>query len=472
MAAPENRFLRPAPTGSLLRGAGWMLLLVSVVALSEHGQLVLFSLNGVTLEPALRGFFEQARLGLGVLGLALVASSRLAFVSRLPSPRRGDVVVAVLSGFLACVTVEAWLRARGAIEWGSATRMPPGVPDLRRDGESVLRPGVFVQQVASHYDDGYRRVVFFTINRYGLRGPMPADPKRPGRKRILCLGGSSTFGYTVSDGEEWPAQLAKRLGDGFEVLNAGRPGATTYADFSYLRDRLLRLEPDLVVLYEGFNDLWRGVRRHAGEQPDYGRVDPAMPPRPDPLDRGEPAAWPLRVSFLASQGAAKLAARLPPPAPPFPEPELGPGRFRFDAGVVSLYEHNLREIVRLCRRGDAVPVVATFAACDDPSLPTDQQERRLRYVLANIPQLDVGSAQEGMDLYREITRRVAREEGAPLVDLARSMTKDLRAYTDTIHFTPEGERRLAEQVAEALNRDVLAGAGAAAPSRSGRPNTK
>lgn len=35
------------------------------------------------------------------------------------------------------------------------------------------------------------------------------------------------------------------------------------------------------------------------------------------------------------------------------------------------------------------------------------------------------------------------------------MTKDLVAYTDTVHFTPEGEHRLAELVAAGLREAGL-----------------
>jgi hypothetical protein len=36
-----------------------------------------------------------------------------------------------------------------------------------------------------------------------------------------------------------------------------------------------------------------------------------------------------------------------------------------------------------------------------------------------MPVLDVADAERGMDLYREVTRRVASAQGVPLVDLAR-----------------------------------------------------
>jgi hypothetical protein len=153
-------------------------------------------------------------------------------------------------------------------------------------------------------------VVLATINRFGLRGTLPVMPKPAGRVRIVALGGSTTFGYAVADGEDWPSQLGRRLGDRYDVVNGGRPGATTFRNFAYLRDHLLKLEPDVVVLYEGFNDMWRAVRRHAGDQPDYGIVDEGLPASDVRLDQGEPARWPWRISFVAYRGARWLSPRL------------------------------------------------------------------------------------------------------------------------------------------------------------------
>jgi lysophospholipase L1-like esterase len=459
-----NRFFRFVSADQILRAVGWGLVVVSIAVLSKPGQVALFSADAQALEDPLPEFFEWLRLGLGSLGLALVGlSGRSRLVPRLPSARAGDLALLLAAALVAFGTAEIWLRLRGAREWGSALRTPLGPADMRRDREAALQPGMFAQQVVSDYDRTHRRVVFYTVNRHGLRGALPASPKPPRVTRVVCLGGSTTFGYTVTDGEEWPARLREQLGDGFDVVNAGRPGATTFADFPYLRDRLLRLEPDIVVLYEGFNDMWRGVRRHGGEQPDYGRVDETMPAVWDALDRGEPIRWPVRASFLTYRGAIWLKSRLPEPPRSRPDPPVGQGRFRFDPAIVSIYEHNLRALVRLCRGHGVRPVVATFAACDDPSRPLSEQERRLHYLTTQIPQLDVDSGQEGMDLYREITRQVAREEGAPLVDLARTMTKDLKAYTDTIHFTPDGERLLAERLVAGLKVEVLEKTGRVRP---------
>jgi lysophospholipase L1-like esterase len=448
-----NRFLRAVTLGEILRVSGLALLVLAVFALSPGGQRWLVASDGATLDTRLAAFLERVQLVLGAVGLVLAGLGHWSRLGGRVVARAGDLALFTAAALLAFAGAEAWNRVQGARRWGSALRTPPNLDVIRSEG-AALRPGVFADWVGSDFDRSYSKTAYFTVNRYGLRGRSPERVEREQRARVVCLGGSTTFGIFVTDGEEWPARLEARLSGRAEVLNAGRPGATSSVNYEYLRDRLLRFEPDVVVLYEGFNDLWKGVRRHAGEQPDYGRVDETMPPILEPLDRGSPAAWPLRPSFLVFRTGWWLRNRVAPVAPTWREPPPVAGDFRFEPAIVATFEHNLAAQIRLCRRHGAVPVVATIAGCDDPSAAPDEQALRLLYVLLRIPQLDARSAQIGLDLYREVARRVAQEQGVRLVDLARTMPKDLALFTDTVHFSPAGEDLLAQQMAEALRGEL------------------
>jgi hypothetical protein len=95
------------------------------------------------------------------------------------------------------------------------------------------------------------------LNRYGYRGPV-VGRKQTGELRIVMLGGSTVFGYGVAWNESIPAfletKLEARLNRPVTVINLGFNNEGAYAfrpnleDFEYL-------DYDLVVLYEGYNDL-------------------------------------------------------------------------------------------------------------------------------------------------------------------------------------------------------------------------
>ncbi len=94
-------------------------------------------------------------------------------------------------------------------------------------------------------------------NNFGFRGPDVVLPKPKGRFRIICVGGSTTEeGY--KDGT-YPKFLEGRLRNRFperdiEVVNCGVSGKTTTGSVTLLPD-YFALEPDLIIVYEGVNDI-------------------------------------------------------------------------------------------------------------------------------------------------------------------------------------------------------------------------
>ncbi len=100
----------------------------------------------------------------------------------------------------------------------------------------------------------------FSTNNLGFRGPDVAVPKPAGRVRIACVGGSTTVeGY--DDRMTYPAMLQDLLREKFpqaadriEVVNCGVIGLLSREELPMLPE-FLALEPDLVVYYNGINDL-------------------------------------------------------------------------------------------------------------------------------------------------------------------------------------------------------------------------
>ncbi len=96
-----------------------------------------------------------------------------------------------------------------------------------------------------------------TINALGLRGE-PPRARDDVAFRILCMGGSTTWGHKLADDETWPVALGSALAArglrGVEVLNGGVSG---WGLEMIVRDldarRLDELRPDLVLVYSGWN---------------------------------------------------------------------------------------------------------------------------------------------------------------------------------------------------------------------------
>jgi len=114
-------------------------------------------------------------------------------------------------------------------------------------------------QARSTYDVDTGEVYPVSINTRGFRGPEVSDEKPAGVVRIVTLGASSTFGYHARDDMTYPAQLQRALNAAcpsrkFEVINLGIPHLTSTQILALFAAEGVRLHPDVVTFYEGFND--------------------------------------------------------------------------------------------------------------------------------------------------------------------------------------------------------------------------
>lgn len=84
----------------------------------------------------------------------------------------------------------------------------------------------------------------------------PVPPKGE-RRRLIVLGDSCS--RISMESLPYSATLERLLDPRWEVLNAAVPGYTSHQGLVWLRIQLLDLQPDLVVVYFGWNDHWRST---------------------------------------------------------------------------------------------------------------------------------------------------------------------------------------------------------------------
>ena len=98
-------------------------------------------------------------------------------------------------------------------------------------------------------------------NSLGFRGSEFSKDKPDNTYRIFAVGGSTTHGATlVNDDETWPAYLQQKFNQieseiSVDVINTGIMAATTEKESKIIKDRLVNYEPNLIIMYDGWNDL-------------------------------------------------------------------------------------------------------------------------------------------------------------------------------------------------------------------------
>jgi lysophospholipase L1-like esterase len=84
-------------------------------------------------------------------------------------------------------------------------------------------------------------------------------PKPAGVYRVIVVGGSTIFGKGApTPDQNLPAHLVerlRRLRPAVEVINAGVLAYRSADEFLYIAGELLDYEPDLIIVYDGWNDL-------------------------------------------------------------------------------------------------------------------------------------------------------------------------------------------------------------------------
>ena len=96
------------------------------------------------------------------------------------------------------------------------------------------------------------------INNDGFRGS-EINTKMPHDYRIFVIGGSTVFGSGVADDNQTiPYELNKLFGKKFnnvEVINAGISSISSFEELFHFKEKILQLDPDLVIIYDGVNDI-------------------------------------------------------------------------------------------------------------------------------------------------------------------------------------------------------------------------
>lgn len=303
--------------------------------------------------------------------------------------------------------------------------------------DSILIPMPYVNYIPSP--------TYTDHNSLGYRGPDVAIPKPDGVYRIVALGGSTTYSSATTSADSYPSQLQTILRDDYgyanvEVVNGGFIGYTSWETLVNFEFRVLELEPDMILLYEGVNDITPreqiSVDCYRGHNPLRG-LNPA---------RG---FWIERDAPLSSSALYRLLAInlhwMPDPSAINSAFDLPKADCQNDALPVEqrvadnppvYFERNLRSIIAIAQANNIQPVFSTWAYY----LKQDRPEYWRKEVDEN----------------NVIVKQVAESMNVPLYDLITEMPLQPEYWSaDGIHLFPPGTHEQAEEYAAFLDDQNL-----------------
>lgn len=318
-------------------------------------------------------------------------------------------------------------------------------------------------------------------NAAGFRRSADVQLQKPdGVYRVFLMGGSTAYGlgglwphiqtaFAVLDNDQTiDAYLERRLQEALpdvqvEVINAAITSTWTHHSLIYINQSILRYDPDMILLLDGFNDFFFTDSTHD----QFRSYAYGMPSR---IIMGEPtvyafvysnAWWFFRRSalfhvlgrtFEKIQLALKdpgdrrpldVAAELDGLSKVFPQNALAMhrriGLILEDAGVEAVFM--LQPLLALER--------------DKPMPPVERQmfDFNLEAWLPNYEAF-IHAARDTVAVYEQA---MASEVGGHFLDLTEIYrTFSGQAFTDYAHLTPEGNAILADTIAAALVPSIRA----------------
>lgn len=300
---------------------------------------------------------------------------------------------------------------------------------------------------------------FFTTNAYGFRGDSLTVPKPGGEFRIFVVGGSTAECFYLDDDDDMSRVVQNELvarADAMrslKVYNVGLSGTASDDHIAMIAQRLVHLEPDLIVVFSGVNDLRRSLQGF-----DYLHYTRGAPPSPPFYKR-----WLLQSQIVRRLAYARRRVD------PDPENVLETRTLESDYGRkvalqksapetdatvrvdVTSYRSNLRSMAGIARANRFVLVFMTQPSTWNSTVDPAARDRHWMRVYDDVVYRE-DTMDAALERLNDVMRTVAEEDSVPVYDLSRALPKSLEFFYDDCHFTRAGAlaagRGLARYLAE------------------------
>jgi lysophospholipase L1-like esterase len=373
-------------------------------------------------------------------------------------------VLAVLSTLLALGIGEVSLRKWAPV----ADPFANAKKTVDRYIPSQFEPNLRLTITPKHPLPGIEAQAVFTTNAMGFRGGELALPKPADEYRVFLVGGSSAECLLLDEADALHAvlqhELQSRAPDGrtVRVYNAGKSGDRSYDHVSMIVHRIVHLEPDLIIVFAGINDLTASIYGsdylHLADGPrvqlTYGRLwrywatEFQIGRRLFYLRNrllGRPEQEMLEQISLTPEYRDKVIARREAPkanGPPRVEPMYYRDNLLSISGVADAFGIGLMFMTQQ----------TTWNGKIDPSVENWQW-----MLLRDGVTYPADAMYEALESLNDVMRSVAASRRIPIYDLARSMPKSSEFFYDDVHFNVKGARVAGEELASVvLSHNLIA----------------
>lgn len=361
---------------------------------------------------------------------------------------------------------------------------------------SVLAAGEIACRLWDVYD-GYKKYSILLTKMVTYRGQSYSISKPKDVNRVILLGGSAVHDTVKNFQESWPYLLEQKLraetGGKIEVINMGFYSESSIDELFKLNEFGLELNPDLVIVFDGSNDVYNFYHHY-----DYHKHLYELKNKPIFHEKKQSfltnfvggirknSALYQRFKSLKRSATLKMTdiavnvknqeASSSDPQQGGPQTEIGkgpqgdgdnffeaPSRWpEVRAGYLEMYKTNLEKMARLIQKGKAKglfifqPDLSYKPLLTDSVSPAEREEY-----------LKTIGAHDGA------WKRIQKETFAPGIETMKSTAETYRlAFYDfnprillegdahalfdgSVHFSPSGRERIVAEIASIIVKDKL-----------------
>ena len=182
------------------------------------------------------------------LGALAFTGAALSFSPRLAWLLIALCVIEFSLGVSTAVLHKLSMWKRTVLPANSQIHLPPVVPEFQ-----------FHPLLQATPKPDFTRSAPFPVqhNSYGLRGTERDRSRLKKQIVIATVGGSTTYGFGVAEGQTWPEALERQLGSQYAVLNYGALGYSTVENVVQTAFYLdaYGVKPRCAIYYVGWNDI-------------------------------------------------------------------------------------------------------------------------------------------------------------------------------------------------------------------------
>jgi len=315
------------------------------------------------------------------------------------------------------------------------------------------------------------------INSYGFRGEEITKKKPNGTYRIFILCGSTVLNKVTPFEQSAPRILETNLRKTYpdqkiEVLNAGVDGYTSEHSLIQFLFKIKDFDPDLIIMWHGINDWYYSCspseRARGTFQSDYSHflsADAAMAYdhfKPQPLISFKLISYDFYFKLIKNYWFTDIYDRQL-------QKFLQEGAYYSDAYTHKQYDLQSTPSLESYKRNikyfidDAAASKIDLIIGNQPFLYkqnlTKEELSRIQFPIIqctrNGKYPSIRSVLKTMNEFNENTKDIAALKNTHFIDLESKIPKNLKYFTDDVHYTILGNRKIADSLLQYIKENQI-----------------